>query len=102
MFISQENVTLYPFPQINFSVTGRIKRFDRGELKHGEMKDWEPVCTEQVFVIYRSQGRDSTAALLCQPLLSSLLCWLDLTRSPTGPFFQVFFSPLFRANKMLS
>lgn len=55
------------------------------------MKDWEPACTEHVSVIYRSKGRDSTAALLCQPLLSSLLYWLNLTRSPTGPFFQVFF-----------
>lgn len=42
-------------------------------------------------MIYRSKGRDSTAALLCQPLLSSLLYWLNLTRSPTGPFFQIFF-----------
>lgn len=41
MFISQENVTLYPFSQINFCVAGGIKRFDRRELKHREMKDWE-------------------------------------------------------------
>lgn len=32
-------------------------------------------------------------ALLCQPLFSSLVCWLNLTRSPRGPFFQIFFSP---------
>lgn len=41
MFISQENVTLYPFPQINFCVTGGIKGFCRWELKDGERKAWE-------------------------------------------------------------
>lgn len=57
MFISQENVTLYPFSQINFCVTHRIKRDDRRELKHGEIKDCEPACAEHMFVIYRSRGR---------------------------------------------
>lgn len=58
MFISQENVTLYPFSQINFCVTHGIKRDDRWELKHSEIKDCEPACTEHMFVIYRSWGRD--------------------------------------------
>lgn len=41
MFITQENVTLYPFLQINFCVTSGIKGLDRWELKDGEMKNWK-------------------------------------------------------------
>lgn len=102
MFISQENVTLYPFFQINFCVTCRIKRVERQELKHREIKDCKPACTEHMFVIYRRQGRGGIGVLLRQPLFSSLVCWLNLTRSPRGPLFQIFFSPPFRANKVLS
>lgn len=58
MFISQENVTRYPFFQINFCVTRGIKRVERLELKHREIKDCKPACTEHMFVIYRRRGRE--------------------------------------------
>lgn len=93
MFISQENVTLYPFSQINFCVTGGIKRFDRRELKHSEMRDWELACTEHMFVIYRSQGRDSSAALLYQPLSAAWYVGLIIQGLPEVHFSRFFSRP---------
>lgn len=94
MFISQENVTLYPFFQINFCVTCRIKRVERQELKHREIKDCKPACTEHMFVIYRRQGRGGLESCYVNHCSAAWYVGLISQGLPEVPSSRFFSHPL--------